>query len=137
MKSLSFIIALFLLLCNSVCGQLTDSTKFRSLLPNDFLTTCQGEEKALLIDVRERFEFRKNRLQNAVNIPSSGSLSISTDTINKDYNLFFYCTSGVRSKRVAKYFYEKGFRKIFSLEGGIVAWRKAGFPVEKKRRKSA
>ena len=26
-------------------------------------------------------------------------------------------------------FYDKGFRKVYNLEGGIVAWRKDGMPT--------
>jgi rhodanese-related sulfurtransferase len=34
---------------------------------------------------------------------------------------------------VAKFFYDKGFTGLYSLDGGIVAWRKEKLPVEKKR----
>jgi rhodanese-related sulfurtransferase len=72
-------------------------------------------------------------LKDAINIPSMGSLDLPVDTIDKNNELFFYCTSGFRSKRMAKAFYDKGFTKCYSLEGGIVAYRKAKLPVEKKR----
>jgi rhodanese-related sulfurtransferase len=86
-----------------------------------------------MIDVREYFEYKKSRLKDALNIPSMGNLDIAVDTIDKSHDLFFYCTSGFRSKRVAKFFSEKGFLRVYSLDGGIVAWRKAGMEVEKKR----
>jgi rhodanese-related sulfurtransferase len=44
-----------------------------------------------------------------------------------------YCTSGYRSKKTAIKFYEKGFLRLYNLDGGIIAWKKAGLPVEKKR----
>ena len=62
-----------------------------------------------------------------------GNLDIPADTINKKNDLFFYCTSGFRSKRVAKFFYGKGFTRLYSLDGGIVTWRKEKLPVEKKK----
>jgi len=86
-----------------------------------------------MIDVREFFEYKTSRLKNAINIPSSCDLDCAADTIARNDDLFFYCTSGFRSKRVAKFFSGKGFAKIYSLDGGIMAWRKAGLPVEKKR----
>jgi len=114
-------------------GQVPDSLKYRSLPPKEFLSAYQNSQTALLIDVREFFEYRKSRIKDAVNIPSMGNPDIPADTIRKDRELFFYCTSGFRSKRMAKTFFDKGFARCYSLDGGIVAWRKAGMPVEKKR----
>ena len=133
MKPFKVIIAFFLIISCQITGQVPDSVKFRSLQPYDFHLEYLKEDKAILIDVREFFEFRKSRLKDAVNIPSSGNTEFAADTIDKECALFFYCTSGYRSKRVAKSFYDKGFRKLYSLEGGIVAWKKDGFPADKKR----
>jgi len=128
---LSFII--FLTFCFRVSGQESDSLKFKSLLPKDFHSTFQKSEKALIIDVREGFEYRPSHLKKAVNIPSSGNLQLAADSINKESSLFFYCTTGFRSKRVARYFCEKGFKNVYSLDGGIVAWRKAGMPLVRRQ----
>ena len=133
MKTSSLTFLLILLFCHQGNGQTPDSLKFKSLIPTDFNLKLQKQEKAILIDVRESFEYRKSRLKDAVNIPSSGNLEITADTLNKDYALFFYCTTGFRSKRVAKFFCNKGFTRVYSLDGGIVAWRKSHMPVDKKR----
>jgi thioredoxin 1 len=133
MKTFPVIILLIVVACSSIGAQTSDSLKYRSLLPKDFQLRYQEEGKAILIDVREFFEFRTSRLKGAINIPSSGNLKPSADSIQKDYALFLYCTSGYRSKRVAKSFYDEGFRVLYSLEGGIVAWKKDGLPVDKKR----
>jgi rhodanese-related sulfurtransferase len=138
MKTQHFLILLILILPVSLAGQVPDSLKYRSLPPQEFLSVYQKSERALLIDVREFFEYRKSRIKDAINIPSMGNTDKPADTIDKKKELFFYCTSGFRSKRVAKSFYDKGFTKCYSLEGGIVAWRKEKLPVEKKRvRRSA
>ena len=123
----------FLLLCNVNTGQVPDSLKFISLRPGEFLEAYQKDNKTLLVDVREFFEYKKSRLNDAVNIPSSANLEHSADTLNKESSLFLYCTSGFRSKRVDKYFYDKGFLKLYSLDGGITAWKKEGLPVNSKK----
>jgi rhodanese-related sulfurtransferase len=133
MKTFYFIMLIFLTFSVSSGGHVPDSLKFKSLPPAEFQAAYQKSEKKIMIDVREFFEYRKSRLKDAVNIPSSGHLEHAADTIDKNSGLFFYCTSGFRSKRVAKFFYEKGFIGLYSLDGGIVAWRKAGLPVVKKR----
>jgi rhodanese-related sulfurtransferase len=135
MKPLLLIFAFFLLLYNEATGQVPDSLKFRSLGPADFKSAYLKDSLAMLIDVREFFEFRKSRLTGAVNIPASGKTENAADTIQKECALFLYCTSGVRSKRVARIFYDHGLRKLSSLDGGIVGWRKGHFPLDRTRRK--
>ena len=110
-----------------------DSVKFKSLEPYDFYMHYLKDDKALLIDVREFFEFKSKRLKGAVNIPASGNIDIAADTLDKGQALFLYCTSGFRSDKVAKSLYEKGFRKLYSLDGGITEWRKEGMKIDKSR----
>jgi len=129
----SIITILLFAVISRVSGQVPDTSKYKSLDPYYFHLNYLKEEKAILIDVREPFEFRGKRLKDAVNIPSSGNLEFAADTIGKDYALFFYCTTDYRSKRVAVKFYDYGFRKIYNLEGGIAAWRKEGMGVVRKR----
>jgi rhodanese-related sulfurtransferase len=83
--------------------------------------------------VREPFEFKGNRIKGAINIPASGNLDKAADTINKKLTLFLYCTSGFRSSNTAEKLYDKGFRKLYNLKGGITAWRKDEMPVQKGR----
>ncbi len=133
MRTRLITLASFLLICNLLAGQVPDTLKFISLPPADFQKTFKSESDPVLIDVREFFEYKKSRLENAVNIPSSGNLEITADTLSKASSLFLYCTSGFRSKKVARYLHDKGFLKLYSLDGGITAWKKAGFPVNRKK----
>ncbi len=133
MKTFATSICFLLVFCFTATGQATDSVKYISLEPYDFHLAYLREDKAILIDVREFFEYRRSRIKGAVNIPSSGNLDFAADTINKDNALFLYCTTDFRSKRVAKFFCNKGFSKVYSLDGGIVAWKKDSMPVEKKK----
>jgi rhodanese-related sulfurtransferase len=116
-----------------LAGQVPDSVKYQSLKPKDFQQQYLKTDSSILIDVREPFEFKGNRIKNAVNIPASGDLEQTADTLNKELTLFLYCTSGFRSANAAKKLYDKGFRKLVSLKGGITAWRKDRMPVVKGR----
>jgi len=133
MKPFSAVLIFILMSFGQIAGQVADSLKFKSLPPDEFHVAYLKEDKAILVDVREFFEYRESRLKNAVNIPSSGNMDFAADTLPKESALFLYCTSGYRSKRVAIKFYDKGFRKLYSLDGGIVAWRKEKMPVDRKR----
>jgi rhodanese-related sulfurtransferase len=91
-------------------------------------------DPALILDVRLPFEFRGRRIRNAINVPSQRHLNEMADTLGTDYYLFLYCTDGYRSKKAAEILYERGFRRLYNLEGGIVAWRKEGMPIVRGRR---
>jgi rhodanese-related sulfurtransferase len=133
MRPVSGISLLILIFCSALSAQVPDSLKFKSLPPYDFHLAYLKTTNSILIDVREFFEYKKSRLKDAINIPSSGNLDFTADTLNKESALFLYCTSGFRSKRVAGKFYDKGFGKLYSLEGGINAWKKENMLVDRKR----
>ena len=133
MKFISGLVFVFITGILPLAGQITDSVKYQSLKPNDFSLRHLKTDSSILIDVREPFEFNGRRIKGAINIPASGNLDKAADTLNKDLSLFLYCTSGYRSSNAAVKLYNKGFRKLYSLEGGIAAWRKDRMPVVKGR----
>jgi thioredoxin 1 len=135
MRRFFLYIAFLCLLFATTSAQIPDSLKYKSLGPYDFHLAWLKTDPAMLIDVREAFECRGKRIKGSVNIPSTGNLDFAADTIDKDCALFLYCTTDYRSKRIAVFFYDKGFRNVYSLDGGIVAWKRDGFPVVKGKRK--
>ncbi|HKK41933.1 MAG TPA: rhodanese-like domain-containing protein [Bacteroidales bacterium] len=126
-------VAVILIMCRPLSAQVADSAKFQLTEPYYFHLGYLKTDTAMLIDVREFFEYKRSRIKDAVNIPASSSLKKATDTIAHNCALFLYCTTDSRSNWVAKRLYDLGFRKLYSLKGGIVAWKKDGFPMEKKR----
>jgi rhodanese-related sulfurtransferase len=134
-----FIVIIFNLLscCSYLAAQVPDSLKFQSLTPDEFQKRYLADKNAILIDVREFFEFRRTRIKNAVNIPSSGNLELAADTLDKNASLFLYCYSGTRSRKAARVFYDKGFSKLYSLDGGITLWKKEGKRVDRRRIKKS
>ena len=134
MKRIHFVLYLSLM-SGIISAQSADSVKYHSLDPYDFHLAYLRADSAMMIDVREHFEFRGKKIHDAVNIPSSGNLEYASDTISKNWALFFYCTTDFRSRRVAAYFYDRGFRDLYNLEGGIVAWKNDGFPLTRRNRK--
>jgi len=133
MKSIFVIILFFLLSTGLLNSQIPDSLRYKSLEPYDFHLQYLRIDSSLLIDVREFFEFKRLRIRDAINIPSSGNIEHAADTLNKNYALFLYCSTDYRSRRAAILLSEKGFKSLYNLEGGIVAWKKDGMPVDKGR----
>jgi rhodanese-related sulfurtransferase len=130
-----YVLILVLLLPLNLNGQSPDTTTYKVLDPYYFHLNFLITESSLLIDVREPFEYRRRRLADALNIPISGNIDIAADTIDTGTVLFLYCTTEYRSSRAATRLYQKGFKEIYLLEGGITYWREEGYPIEKGRPK--
>ena len=60
----------------------------------------------------------------------SKTFSEDVENLDKSKPVILYCKTGYRSARCAKQLREKGFVKIYDLEGGITKWKYKGFDLE-------
>jgi len=129
------VLILFPLLLSTLLlsGQGEETAGYESLDPYYFHLRYITDSGSVMLDVREFFEYRRSRIKDAINIPTSGGMDTVTDTLGKDTPVFLYCYNDYRSRKAAEIFAGKGFKKVYSLEGGIVFWRKEKMPVEKAR----
>ena len=74
-----------------------------------------------LIDVREPSEYANGHIKGAENVPLA-SLSSVAVTWNREQPIVLICHSGKRSGRGAISLAQKGFEKVASLAGGMLAW---------------
>jgi rhodanese-related sulfurtransferase len=85
---------------------------------------------ALLVDVREAYEFAGGHIPDSVNAALSG-LDGSDLPTTDGQAIVFLCASGARTNANASRLAAKaGKAEAFVLSGGIAAWRGAGLPVE-------
>ncbi len=95
-------------------------------------TRMINDDHAVLLDVRETAEYEGGHLPNAIHIPQSQFGSHGAELAKmKERPVIVYCERGTRSARAAQALSKQGFATVFSLAGGISAWKAAGLPVEK------
>ena len=82
----------------------------------------------IILDVRTREEYDIEHIQNAVLIPVQ-ELENRVDELFKDETLLVYCRTGNRSQTAVTILEEKGFTKIYHMNGGITIWKSAGYPT--------
>jgi rhodanese-related sulfurtransferase len=83
-----------------------------------------------VIDVRTPEEYAENHLMGAVNIDlNSEGFKKEINNLEKDAAYLVYCRSGTRSAAASAVMAELGFREIYNMTGGIIAWQAAGYPV--------
>ena len=84
-----------------------------------------------VIDVREPHEYQSGHIPSAVLIPVN-SVFARREELPKEGKLLFVCAVGQRSALAAEMAAAAGLPadRLYSLDGGTDAWRKAGAPVE-------
>lgn len=87
--------------------------------------------KAVFIDVRTPAEFADGHIHGAMNIDiHSDGFEDEVRKLDPHALYIINCQSGGRSSRACSIFEELGFTSAMNLEGGIMAWKGAGLPVE-------
>ena len=89
-------------------------------------------EVAHFIDVREDHEFKKDHAQGARHV-GKGIIERDIETLvpDKQAPILLYCGGGYRSVLAADALTQMGYTNVTSMDGGIKAWREAGYPMER------
>lgn len=83
------------------------------------------------LDIREDHEFAKDHAHGARHL-GKGIIERDIETMvpNKEDTIVLYCGGGFRSALAADALQQMGYRNVWSMKGGIRAWREAGYPLE-------
>ena len=89
-------------------------------------------EVAHFVDVREDHEFAKDHAAGARHL-AKGIIERDIETVipDKQAAIILYCGGGYRSALAADALREMGYTNVVSMDGGIKAWRDAGYPMER------
>lgn len=108
--------------------------RIRGIRETDCAAALQliNHKDAVVLDVREADEVKAGRLLNAKHIPL-GKLRERIGELERfrDKPLVVVCRSGSRSATACALLTREGFTQVYNLSGGIMAWQKAGLPVER------
>lgn len=108
--------------------------KIRGIKEVDTVAALQliNHKDALILDVREQKEYDAAHVLNARLIPL-GKLHERIGELEKyrEQPIVVMCRSGQRSSSATGMLVKQGFAQTYNLMGGMIAWQKAGLPVEK------
>ncbi len=110
-------------------ADIKSSVKLISL--EDLKARLESEDKPVLVDVREKDEFRGGYIPGAIHIPR-GFLEMQAEQKLPDKNaeIIIYCAGGVRSAFAAKTLSELGYTNVISANPGFVRWKDMRYPME-------
>lgn len=84
-------------------------------------------DDAFILDVREPGELAQARIDGTLHIPL-GALVERIDEIPRDRTIYVMCHVGGRSAQAVQYLEAQGVDAV-NIEGGILAWYRAGLPL--------
>ena len=85
--------------------------------------------EAMILDVRGASEYKEMHIPGAVNI-HAGRVLQSQAHIPRDQPVIVHCLSGDRSSIAVSALMAHGYRNLFNLTDGILAWQQQGYPLE-------
>lgn len=86
-------------------------------------------DDVVLIDVREQWEYDEAHIPGVTLVPL-GELANRVNEIPRDKTVVLTCRSGNRSGQALQFLQQQGFNQVHNMAGGILAWQRAGLPVE-------
>lgn len=107
---------------------MTVSNDIQTINPGTLKQWLQ-EKRVLLIDVREPGEYKNEHIPGALSVPLS---KLQPEQIPTAVNqtIVLSCQSGKRSNMAAQKLVEAGLPNFLQLEGGLNAWKEAGYETE-------
>ena len=97
----------------------------------DVRTRMTLGEQFHFIDVREDHEYQVDHAIGACHL-GKGIIErdIETEIPDKHASIVLYCGGGFRSALAADALQQMGYTDVLSMDGGIKAWREAGYLIE-------
>lgn len=110
------------------------ASKISSINPREaWERVSQKDSNAVLIDVREPWEYTSGHAKGAKNIPLS-QLGRRLAEVPKNREILLICQSGNRSVSAAHFLQKQGHTQVVNVSGGTTVWRMHGLPLDGKTR---
>jgi rhodanese-related sulfurtransferase len=98
------------------------------ITPQELKARLDRRDPVVLLDVRQDWETKLCRLENAVHIPIE-EIESRTEELNPEDEIVVYCHVGQRSAAVAEYLAQLGFKNAKNLLGGLDYWAQSVDPA--------
>ncbi|MDX2007884.1 MAG: rhodanese-like domain-containing protein [Meiothermus sp.] len=89
-----------------------------------------SEPGRVVLDVREPHEYAEGHVAGSRLLPLA-TVEAQAGQLDKSAPVYVICRSGNRSKTASEALVKMGFKDVRNVEGGILAWAAAGYPVQR------
>lgn len=125
---ITLVAAAFLTLAQPQMGELRDGVVH--LNAQEAAELIRNREGLKILDVRTRPEFRSGHIAGAIQL-NYFRIDFKKQIADQEFpnGVLVHCQSGGRSARAVRILKAQGVETIYHLDGGMVAWQNAEFPV--------
>lgn len=97
------------------------------------LTRLVNQQGAIIVDVRDKAEFNKGHIVDALNIPFTRLKDQAADLLkHKEKPVIIVDAMGQHGNMAGKILKDSGLQQVMKLKGGISAWQSDALPLVKK-----
>lgn len=108
------------------------NSKIASSLSPHQAVALVNKEDGVVLDIRERKEFDKGHIVDAINIPLAKLAERAVELEkHKEKPVIVVCQHGQHAGEAVKLLHTKGFAKAGKLGGGLSEWQAQNLPVVK------
>ncbi len=111
-------------------------TKSSSLDAAQALELLSAEKDVIVLDVRTPQEYSTGHIEGAVNINiADDAFEEKISQLDKGKSYLLHCAAGLpigRSRRAETLMTKLGFKQLYHLDGGFIAWQQSGNPFQSK-----
>lgn len=96
-------------------------------------TMLMNREDAVVLDIRDKKEFKTGHMLSAINIPQT-ALAGRVGELDKykDKPVIVVCKTGQTASAASKILKDAGFEKVYRLSGGMMEWSNQNLPLAGK-----
>jgi rhodanese-related sulfurtransferase len=103
--------------------------KVPEISPQEFHTWLNDGHNVQVVDARTALEYQQGTIGKAVHAPlTEMPKSMERLTLDASRPVVMLCLSGHRSRPGTRWLRARGY-EAYSLQGGVMAWKAAGFAV--------
>ncbi len=123
---------LFVLSTLGACAQKQETGARSDLEVTAVSELLENNKDVVVLDVRTPEEYKEGHLEGAELINFyDADFEARVKALDKEKEYVIYCRSGGRSGKATEKMEELGFKNIHNMNGGILAWNRAGLATTK------
>jgi rhodanese-related sulfurtransferase len=89
-----------------------------------------GEPALTIIDVRDRNAFNSSHIMGAVSLSMNQLVGGALNNLELERDIYVYGATEEETASAADQLRSAGYKNVAELQGGLAAWKAAGFQIE-------
>lgn len=101
---------------------------------DDLKKALDEKSENVILDVRTPGEYERGNIKGSINLPvDEVAAKVEKIIPDKDKIIYAYCLSGSRSTQAVEAIMKLGYKNVYSMKSGLLAWRAKHYPLENEK----